>query len=174
MTVKLTLRSADEPSAFQSMPIIYLETIIAAPVEIVFDLSRNISVHAEADRAHGLRAIAGVTSGVISLNETVTWEAKHFGFRLNHTSKIIAMNCPYSFADEMVKGMFHHWHHLHKFETLEGGKTKMIDLVDYASPLGILGKIVDGVYLKNYMTKMLLEHNEYIKNVAEETSNQGL
>lgn len=148
------------------MPIIHLETIIAAPVEVVFDLSRNISVHAEADKAHNLRAIAGVTSGLINLNETVTWEAKHFGFRLNHTSKIIAMNRPHSFADEMVKGMFHHWHHLHKFETLEDG-TKMIDLVDYASPLWILGKIVDAVYLKNYMTKMLCEHNEHIKNVAE-------
>lgn len=141
--------------------------IITAPVEVVFDLSRNISIHAEADKAHNLRAIAGVTSGLINLNETVTWEAKHFGFRLNHTSKIIAMDSPHSFADEMVKGMFDHWHHLHKFETLEDGKIKMIDLVDYASPLCILGKIVDAVYLKNYMTKMLCEHNEHIKNVAE-------
>jgi ligand-binding SRPBCC domain-containing protein len=150
------------------MPTIYLETIIAAPIETVFDLSRNISVHAEADKAHNLRAIAGVTEGLINLNEIVTWEAKHFGFRLNQTSKIIAMNRPHSFADEMVKGMFHHWHHLHKFETLEDGKTKMIDLVDLASPFGILGKIVDSLYLINYMKKFLIEHNAYIKKVAEE------
>lgn len=150
------------------MPIIHLETIIAAPVDVVFDTSRNITVHTEADKGHELRAIAGVTSGLINLNETVTWEAKHFGFRMNHTSKIIAMDRPHSFADEMQKGMFHHWHHLHKFETLEDGRTKMIDLVDYASPLWILGKIVDALYLKNYMTNFLIEHNKYIKKVAEE------
>jgi len=150
------------------MPIIHLETIIAAPTEIVFDVSRNITVHAEADKAHNLRAIAGVTEGLINLNETVTWEAKHFGFNLNHTTKIIAMNRPHSFSDEMIKGMFGHWHHLHKFETLKDGKTKMIDLVDLASPFGVLGKIVDAVYLKSYMTKFLLEHNKNIKRVAEE------
>jgi ligand-binding SRPBCC domain-containing protein len=149
------------------MPTIYLETIIAAPIEVVFDLSRNISVHAEADKEHELRAIAGVTSSLINLNETVTWEAKHFGFRMNHTSKIIAMKPPHSFADEMIKGMFDHWHHLHKFETLEDGRTKMIDLIDYASPLGVLGKIVDAVYLKDYMTRFLIVHNEHIKKVAE-------
>jgi ligand-binding SRPBCC domain-containing protein len=150
------------------MPTIHLETIIAASIETVFDLSRDITVHAQADKARGLRAIAGVTSGPIGLNETVTWEAKHFGFKLNHTSKIIAMNRPLSFADEMVKGMFDHWHHLHKFESLEDGKTRMIDLVDYASPLGPLGKIIDSVYLEGYMTKILVEHNGHIKKVAEE------
>lgn len=153
------------------MPTIYLETLIAAPVETVFDLSRNITVHTEADKAHNLRAIAGTTSGLINLNETVTWEAKHFGFTMNHTSKIIAMNPPQSFADEMLKGMFHHWHHLHKFETTEDGKTKMIDLVDYASPLGVLGKLVDSIYMKDYMTRFLLAHNEHIKKVAEEKLN---
>lgn len=152
------------------MPTIYLETIIAAPIEVVFDASRDIRVHAEADKAHNLRAIAGVTDRPINLNETVTWEGKHFGFNLNHTSKIIAMNRPDSFADEMIKGMFGHWRHLHKFETLEDGKTKMTDLVDYASPFWILGKIVDAVYLKNYMTKFLLEHNKNIKKVAEAKS----
>ncbi len=149
------------------MPIIHLEIIVAAPAEVVFDASRNITVHADADKKHNLRAIAGTTSGVINLNETVTWSAKHFGFSLTHTSKIIAMESPHTFADEMVKGMFHHWHHLHKFEPIEEGKTKMIDLVDYASPLWILGKIVDAVFMKDYMTKILIEHNEYIKKVAE-------
>lgn len=150
------------------MPTIYLETIITASIETVFDLSRDITVHAEADKAHGLRAVAGVTSGPIGLNESVTWEAAHFGFKLNHTSKIIAFDRPRSFADEMIKGMFNHWHHLHKFETLEDGTTRMIDLVDYASPLGPLGKIVDSVYLKDYMTRILVEHNGYIKKIAEE------
>lgn len=149
------------------MPTIYLETIIAAPVEVVFDASRNITVHIEADKAHNLRAIAGVTGGLINLNETVTWEAKHFGFNLNHTTKIIAMDRPHSFADEMIKGMFDRWHHLHKFETLEDGKTKMIDLVEVSSPFWILGKIVDSLYMTNYMKKFLIEHNEHIKKVAE-------
>jgi hypothetical protein len=60
------------------MTIIHLTSFVAAPIERVFDLSRSIDLHKIACRDSGETAIAGTCSGLIQLNETVTWEARHF------------------------------------------------------------------------------------------------
>lgn len=60
------------------MPVIYLEPFIDAPIEKCFDLARSIDLHMESTKHTGETAIAGKTSGIIELNETVTWRAKHF------------------------------------------------------------------------------------------------
>jgi ligand-binding SRPBCC domain-containing protein len=148
------------------MPKIHLETFIKAPIELCFDLSRSVDVHMQSTANSRERAVAGVTSGMMKLGDTVTWEAVHFGVRQKFTSRITALERPRSFVDEMQRGAFKHWRHAHLFESKQGG-TLMIDEVDYASPLGLLGRIVDGLFLKNYMTRFLVARNEYIKRVAE-------
>jgi ligand-binding SRPBCC domain-containing protein len=148
------------------MPKIHLETFIKAPLKLCFDLSRSVDVHMESTSRSRERAVAGVTSGMMNLNETVTWEATHFGIRHYLTSKITAFDRPRMFIDEMQRGAFKSWHHKHLFESRSGG-TLMIDEVDYASPLGLLGQIVDAAFLKSYMTRLLITRNDYIKKVAE-------
>ena len=76
------------------MPIIRLETFIHAPVELCFDLSRNVDVHMASTNHTGERAVAGVTSGMMSLGDEVTWEARHFGILQRLTSKITAFERP--------------------------------------------------------------------------------
>lgn len=148
------------------MPRIHLETFIKARVELCFDLSRSVDVHMESTSGSGERAIAGVTSGMMEHGDTVTWEAIHFGTLQRLTSKITAFKRPHMFVDEMQEGAFKYWRHTHLFEPGENG-TLMIDEVDYASPLGVLGVMVDFVFLKNYMTRFLIERNRYIKQLAE-------
>ncbi len=153
------------------MATIHLETFINAPVELCFDLARNIDAHVAAATESGERAVAGVTSGMISLGEEVTWEAVHFGVRQRLTSRIVAFDRPRTFTDEMQRGAFKRWRHTHIFET-RGAATLMIDDVDYASPLGALGRLVDALYLKDYMTRLLLAHNDYIRRLAEATTRE--
>ena len=62
------------------MTSIYLSTKIKASRDIVFDISRNIDLHIESAGRTEEKAIDGKTTGLIGLNEFVTWEAKHFGF----------------------------------------------------------------------------------------------
>jgi hypothetical protein len=88
------------------MTTIHLTTIIKAPKQIVFDVSRNIDIHQQSAASSREKAIAGVTAGLINLNETVTWHGKHFGFYLTHKSRITAMTFYDYFADEMVEGKF--------------------------------------------------------------------
>jgi hypothetical protein len=88
------------------MPIVYLETIIKAPVEVCFDLSRSINLHVESTRHTSERAIAGVISGLISLGQTVIWKAKHLGVWQNLTSMITEYERPTFFVGEMVQRAF--------------------------------------------------------------------
>ena len=60
------------------MPLIYLETYIKADIKIVFDLSRSVDLHKISTSHTNEEAIAGITSGLMGLHDTVTWRAKHF------------------------------------------------------------------------------------------------
>tara|TARA_B100002049_G_scaffold32349_1_gene21139 strand:+ start:1044 stop:1343 length:300 start_codon:yes stop_codon:yes gene_type:complete len=88
------------------MPRIGLQTKIKADKEIVFDLSRSIDLHKISTEHINETAIAGKTSGLIGLDESVTWRAKHFGIYQRLTSKITEFDRPNYFADEMVNGAF--------------------------------------------------------------------
>lgn len=148
------------------MPLIQLEIFIRAPIECCFDLSRSVDVHMASTSDTGERAVAGITAGMMQLGDEVTWEATHLGVRQRFTSKITAFERPRMFVDEMQRGAFKRWHHTHLFAERDGG-TLMIDEVDYAAPLGLLGKIADALFLENYMTRLLRVRNEHIKRVAE-------
>ncbi len=148
------------------MPIITITTRIDAPVSKVFDLSRSVDLHKLSTKHTNEEAIAGVTSGLMQLNDTVIWRAKHFGIYHTLTTKITQFDYPNSFTDEMEEGIFKSFKHEHLFVT-ESEMTIMTDVFIYTSPLGILGKMADKMFLKRYMTNFLLQRNKVIKEVAE-------
>lgn len=143
-----------------------LETTIAAPIERCFDLSRSIDLHQLSLANTREEAIAGVTSGLIGLNEQVTWRARHFGVRQTLTSEINQYDRPHHFRDSMVKGIFRSFDHDHIFEE-RGDFTLMTDVFAWESPLGPLGALADKLFLANYLRRLLEERNRTIKRVAE-------
>ncbi|MFY0483483.1 SRPBCC family protein [Flavobacterium sp. PLA-1-15] len=145
---------------------IQITTTISAPIETVFNLSRNIDIHLLTTQQTNEKAIAGRTSGLIELNETVTWRGKHFGFYQNHKSIIPKMDFPIYFVDEMLEGSFKSFRHEHSFK-FEDGKTIMSDDIFYEAPFGIFGKLFDTIILEKYMTSFIKKRNEIIKNLAE-------
>ncbi len=148
------------------MPIIKIELTVNAPVERVFDLARCIDLHEATMLKHKEKAIGGVTKGLIEMGESITWEATHFGIKQKLTSKITAFERPKHFRDSMVEGAFGRFDHDHFFEQ-RSELTLMKDTFDYDSPLGILGKIADALFLEKYMREMLTERNQIIKTIAE-------
>jgi len=145
---------------------IELITHIQAPVERCFDLSRSIDLHLHSTPLTHEKAIAGKTSGLIGMNETVTWQAKHFGTFRKLTVKITAFNSPSFFEDAMVKGDFKFMHHRHYFIE-QGDDTIMKDFFEFEAPYGFIGRVAEKLFLKNYMINLLRKRNEVIKQVAE-------
>ena len=148
------------------MTTINLITKINASKQIVFDLARNIDVHKLSTAKSNETAINGITSGLINLNETVTWRGKHFGIYLTHKSIISAMEIPTYFVDEMVEGKFKSFKHEHSFIE-ENGFVMMIDNIQYQTPYGIFGKLFDVFLLKKHLTNFISERNNVLKELAE-------
>ena len=145
---------------------IYLEISINADIQKVFDLSRDIDFHQKSTSKTNEKAIAGKMSGLIELGETVTWRAKHLGFYQTLKTKIIEMESPKMFTDVMIQGTFKSMKHQHIFEEKDG-KTLMIDIFEFESPFGILGKIFNQIFLKNYLKEFLLDRNKMIKDIPK-------
>ena len=134
------------------MPTIHLTTFIAAPIERVFDLARSIDLHKKSMAHTREEAVAGVTTGLVNLNDTVTWKGKHLGKTRVFKSRITALEKPILFSDEMAEGDFKSFHHEHHFKQVENG-TIMIDIMKFEAPYSSLGKLFCKLYLTSYMRK---------------------
>ena len=53
------------------------------------------------------------------------------------------------FVDQQLKGPYSMWHHTHLFERLNDEETLIKDIVIYAVPFGIIGKLVHSLYIKS-------------------------
>lgn len=148
------------------MPIIRLQTLIDAPRERVFDLARSIEAHQDSTGGTGEKAVAGVTSGFLGPDETVTWEARHLGVRQRLTVKMTQFERPHHFQDTMLKGAFASMVHDHFFED-QSGQTLMIDHFEFHSPCGLLGMMVDRLFLAAYMRRFIERRNAILKRTAE-------
>jgi ligand-binding SRPBCC domain-containing protein len=145
---------------------IHLTTFISAPIERVFNLSCSIDLHKISTAHTNEEAIDGTTTGLIKLNESVTWQAKHLFKKRTFTSKIIEMETLVSFTDEMTKGDFKSFKHSHYFKMVDNG-TIMIDIVFFESPFGFIGKLFNLIYLKRYLSILLSKRNDSIKDFSE-------
>jgi ligand-binding SRPBCC domain-containing protein len=144
-------------------------TVIRAPIERCFDLARSVEVHLAGNIHWGEAALAtgGVTSGLIGLGQRVTWRARHFGVRQKLTSEITAMDRPAYFQDTMLRGAFRSMSHDHIFRALSRDETEMRDVLSFAAPLGLVGRLAERAVLQRYMLALLAERNAVIREIAE-------
>ncbi|MEK3886625.1 SRPBCC family protein [Bacillus sp. FSL K6-3431] len=120
------------------MPIIRHEQFIQSPVNICFDLARNVNIHTKTMSKTKEKVVGGVTEGLLKEGDTVTWEGIHFGIKQKLTAKVIQMEKPNMFVDIMLKGAFSSFIHTHRFVEKASG-TLMIGTFDYISPFGPFG-----------------------------------
>ena len=140
--------------------------MIGASPERCFDIARDVGAHVQSTVATGERPVGPITSGLLSLGDEVTWEARHLGIRQRLTARITVYERPRLFVDEMVTGAFAHFRHEHLFEPV-GVDTRMTDVFDFRSPLGVLGRLADALFLKSYMTRFLSVRAAVLKKLAE-------
>jgi ligand-binding SRPBCC domain-containing protein len=148
------------------MATVHVETYIAASPEVCFDLARDIDIHLQSAASTGEKAVDGVTTGKMGMGDFVTFDGRHFGVRFRLTSEIIQYDSPHQFTDQMKRGPFKSMMHEHIFESRDGG-TVMIDKLDFHSPMGPLGALVDTIVMKRHLTKFLQLRGAELKHIAE-------
>ena len=141
---------------------IELEMLVQAPPAACYALALNVQAHLDSTQRTGERVLAGPASGQLALGDVVTWEARHFGIWQQLTVKITVVSPPHHFRDELVRGAFKTLRHDHYFEAVSSG-TRVRDVFEFSSPFGLVGRCVDALFLKRYLTNFLRMRNEALK-----------
>jgi ligand-binding SRPBCC domain-containing protein len=151
------------------MTTIVVETRIAAPIEMCFDLARDVDAHIKTSSTTGERAVSGKTTGLLELGDVVTFEGVHFGIRQRLTSRIVEFDRPRRFVDEMVDGSFASLRHVHEF-IVDGDCILMRDTLTWRSPLGPLGVIADKLFVAAHMRSFVTKKQSELKAYAEQSA----
>jgi len=69
------------------------------------------------------------------------------GIAMHWVTEITQVKEPYHFIDEQRFGPYAMWHHQHHFREVPGG-VEMTDEVNYAIPLGILGRLANWLFVE--------------------------
>lgn len=84
--------------------------------------------------------VVQASSPHISRGTRISYRLRLHGLRLRWESLIAEYDECAGFADEMLAGPYRRWFHRHSFRAVPGG-VEMRDCVDYALPLGPLGRL---------------------------------
>jgi ligand-binding SRPBCC domain-containing protein len=68
------------------------------------------------------------------------------GIKLNWMTEITHVHDRQYFVDEQRFGPYALWHHQHHFKEIPGG-VEMTDILHYAIPFGVLGRLTNKVYV---------------------------
>lgn len=149
------LRGYDHPNRLLNR--IQITTRVPAPLDVAFDLARSIDAHIASSAFTGERVVQpGRMSGLLELGDIVTFEGKHLFLRRRFTVKIVEMDRPHRYVDEVVKSVFRFMRHEHDFVT-DGDATLMTDTIEWRSPFGIAGRIADALFVKRHLLTFVSE-----------------
>jgi ligand-binding SRPBCC domain-containing protein len=80
--------------------------------------------------------------------QRITYTVKPLlGIPLTWVTLIAEVEAPRRFVDTQLKGPYKRWWHVHTFEEVDGG-VLMRDRVEYELPMGPLGELAHGIFVK--------------------------
>lgn len=83
----------------------------------------------------------------------IRYTVKPFGLAMTWVTEISQAKSPSMFVDEQRQGPYRFWHHQHRFREVDGG-VEMEDIVHYALPLGILGRIAHSLFVRGELRRI--------------------
>lgn len=91
------------------------------------------------------------------------------GVPASWTTEITHVKEPYFFVDEQKAGPYTLWHHQHFFKEVAEG-VEMTDIVNYAIPFGILGKMANWLFVEKQVNGIF----DYRYKVLDRIFNQDI
>ena len=143
-----------------------LERVIAAPPAEVFAASLDPGLHVRSMARFGETMVEAPEGGVFREGSTVTWRARHFGIAFRLRSVVFDIDPPRGFRDRQISGPFGAFLHEHAFEEHPRG-TLMRDTITFRSPFGPIGRLVDAIFMRAYMRRIIDERNAVLAAEVE-------
>ncbi len=94
--------------------------------------------------------ILSTTDEIVREGTRIRYRLSLAGLPISWESRITEYAELSHFADEQLAGPYRHWYHRHTFRAVPGG-VEMTDVVDYALPLGPLGRLVHWLVVRHQL-----------------------
>lgn len=98
---------------------------------------------------------------------------RQFGLPLDWRGVWEAADPSVRLVDGAVKSPFRHWRHHHLFAGVDGGGTLMTDRVEYALPMGPLGRLLDLTVMRVVFAMMFAARHRATKKFFEKGKTSG-
>jgi ligand-binding SRPBCC domain-containing protein len=119
--------------------------IVNSPIDKVWEFYTDVQ-HLEIVTPKEMKLkIINVTSEKLTQGSEIWLQAKLMIFKTTWHSVIRSLK-PYQYLDEMIKGPFKKWTHLHMFYGISNNnqkQTDVIDEIDFEIPYGRIGKLFE-------------------------------
>lgn len=86
------------------------------------------------------------------------------GYTTDWVTEITHVEPKKYFVDEQRIGPYKLWHHQHVLKEVEGG-VSMSDIVSYAPPFGLLGRIANSIIIKKQLNRIFDYREKAINNI---------
>jgi ligand-binding SRPBCC domain-containing protein len=111
--------------------------------------------------------IIGQSTPQIQKGTLIDYQLKLRGLPFKWKTLIEEWNPQHSFVDTQLKGPYKLWHHTHIFEAKDGG-VLVTDRIRYEVPMGLIGDLVAGNYVKKDVTKIFNYRKKIISEIFPE------
>ncbi len=83
----------------------------------------------------------------LQVGALIDYRLRLLGVPLRWRTQIEVFEPPTRFVDVQLQGPYRYWRHTHEFRR-DGDGTRMLDRVDYQLPMGFVGAIVHGIFVR--------------------------
>jgi ligand-binding SRPBCC domain-containing protein len=151
------------------MPRFNYESTIQAPATLVFDWHHDpaaiekLTPPWEPVKVVGAPACIDETGSRTTLKMSLFsvihlyWVAEHRNYQPGK-----------SFQDVQISGPFALWCHTHSVEPIDENSCRYIDSIEYKMPIGLLGELFGGRYVRQKLQKMFAYRHQLVKEECEE------
>ena len=115
----------------------------------------------------GFRILSTYTGSISKGAEIIRYRLQLHGIPIYWRTEIRQWDAPHRFVDVQRSGPFRLWHHTHRFEA-HGDRTKMIDVVRYSLPFGVLGRIVHALKVRSDVRRIFDYRRQRIGELFEQ------
>ena len=97
--------------------------------------------------------VVGASTPRMAAGTRIRYRLRLHGLPLSWESLIAEYDQGRLFADAMLQGPYQSWYHRHEFRAAPGG-VEMRDVVDYALPLGPLGRLAHAALVRRQLREI--------------------
>jgi len=100
--------------------------------------------------------------------QIIQYEVKPiFGLKMHWVTEITHVDERKYFVDEQRIGPYKFWHHKHFFEETSKG-VEMKDIVHYAIPYGIIGRLIHELYIRERLVHIFSYRKQIVETIFKE------